>query len=160
MWHLIETCWDHQPNVRPHASKVVQYLLPKVTQPRAAHTWDKSFVSRLRTNLLEHPFIPHPNSWNDMVQPLSSQTLQKTYDNLPSDGDSVMSSSHDNDNLIQTLKCQQKLPFTGTNNNDDPGTLDGFLYLGMRPVPEQTQVQLLQSQMVSVLGFPQCPNLS
>jgi len=60
IWQLIETCWDHQPNTHPRAVEVVLFFLPRLTQPRAVQTWDKSFVSRLRANLLEHPpFTPH-----------------------------------------------------------------------------------------------------
>jgi len=93
IWRLIETCWSSEPNNRPRAFEVVQFLLPRLTQPRPVQTWDNSFVSRLRTNLLEHPFIPH----TDILQQSPSQAPQGTYDNLTSGKDSTMKSFRHND---------------------------------------------------------------
>ena len=58
IWNLIETCWSSDPNNRPQALDVVQFLDSRFAETRTAHSWDESFVSRLRTNLLEHPLIP------------------------------------------------------------------------------------------------------
>ena len=32
IWRLIETCWSSEPNNRPRAFEVVQFLLPRLTQ--------------------------------------------------------------------------------------------------------------------------------
>ena len=98
IWQLIETCWSSEPNNRPRAFVVVEFLLPRLTQPRPVQTWDESFVSRLRTNLLEHPFIPH----TDILQQSPSRVPQQTYNNLASGKDFTMESfPHNDDQSVQ-----------------------------------------------------------
>lgn len=60
MWNLIDRCWTAVPRERPTANEVVKQLRmrPSLDVDQRPHdNWDLSFGHRLRTTLLDNPFL-------------------------------------------------------------------------------------------------------
>lgn len=64
LWSMVESCWEVEPNSRPHIREVVDIIKGELARTGFSemqpNQWDLSIMSYLRDPVLISPLLDHP----------------------------------------------------------------------------------------------------